>query len=148
MARRNANNLNHPDTVKGLKSLTPAFNWPRYFEKMNVAKFENVNIANPEFFKTLEVTLNNTSLEDLKTYLAWHITHANVSTCPRHSSPKTSIFQPYTYRNERAAAAMEALRGSGRWRSGEALGQKYVEVAFAGDSKERMLEDGERPGSG
>ena len=54
------------------------------------ARFENVNIANPEFFKDLESMLNRTSLEDIRTYLAWHITHANVRTLPSALSPRTS----------------------------------------------------------
>ena len=53
VTRRNANNLNHPDTLKGLQLLTPSFRWARYFEKMGSRRFENVNIANPEFFKNL-----------------------------------------------------------------------------------------------
>ena len=37
VARRNANNLNHPDTVKGLKARTPSFHWDGYLAKLGRA---------------------------------------------------------------------------------------------------------------
>ena len=140
VARRNANNLNHPDTVKGRASITPSFNWTRYFEAIKAAKFENVNIASPEFFKTLEATIHGSSLDDIKTYLTWHILHANVSTLPAAFVAANFDFFSRTLvgtkeqqpRWKRCVAAVDNDLG-------EALGLEYVELAFAGDSKERML---------
>ena len=51
VARRNANNLDHPDTVDGIKTLAPAFDWKRYFDKSGTPSLRNINIANPEFFQ-------------------------------------------------------------------------------------------------
>jgi putative endopeptidase len=140
VARRNANNLNHPDTLKGLASMTPSFNWTRYFEAMKTAKFENLNIASPDFFKSLETTIKDASLDDIKTYLTWHILHAQVSTLPA-----AFVAENFDFFSRTLTGTKEQLP---RWKRcvaavdndlGEALGRKYVEVAFAGDSKERML---------
>lgn len=141
VARRNANNLNHPDTIKGLKARTPSFNWDGYLAKLGAPKFDNLNIANPEFFKGVDQVLTSTSLDDLKTYLTWNMTRLNVGMLP--TAFVNENFDFYS----RTLIGTKELRP--RWKRcvdavdsdlGEALGQKYVELAFAGDSKERMLQ--------
>ena len=141
VTRRNANNLNHPDTVDGLKKLAPSFDWARYFERSGAPKFTNLNIGNPEFVKGLEQVLTSTSLDDLKTYLSWHVLHG--------AAPMLSA----AFVNENFEFYGKFLTGAKelqpRWKRcvarvdadlGEALGQKYVELAFAGESKTRMME--------
>jgi putative endopeptidase len=141
VARRNANNLNHPDTMKGLKARTPSFHWDGYLAKLGSPQFDNLNVANPEFFKGLDQVLATTPLDDLKTYLTWNMTRLNVGMLP--TAFVNENFDFYS----RTLIGTKELRP--RWKRcvdavdsdlGEALGQKYVEVAFAGDSKERMLQ--------
>lgn len=141
VARRNANNLNHPDTLKGLKALAPSFDWDRYLVKIDAPKFESLNIAAPDFFKGVEQTLAATPLDDLRTYLAWNMVRVSVAMLP-----STFVNENFDFYSRTLTGAKE-LRP--RWKRcvdavdqdlGEALGQKYVELAFAGDSKERMLQ--------
>src|SRR3954453_15159020 len=141
VARRNANNLNHPDSLDALKAVTPSFNWSRYFDQIGIAEVRNLNNANPEFFRNLERLLSNTSVDDLKTYLSWHMLRVSIEMLP--SAFVKEHFDFYS----RTLSGTKELRP--RWKRcvdavdhdlGEALGRKYVELAFAGDSKARMLQ--------
>jgi putative endopeptidase len=141
VTRRNAHNLNHPSTVPGLKSLTPSFDWTAYFKESGAPEFDKVNVANPEFFKKLEQVLNTTPFEDIKTYLTWHMLRT-----AGPMLPSAFVNESFDFYGRTLTGAKE-LRP--RWKRcisavdadlGEALGQKYVELAFAGDSKERMLQ--------
>jgi putative endopeptidase len=140
VTRRNANNLNHPDTVDGLKALTPIFDWNRYFETSGTPAVRNINIANPEFFKNLDRVLESTSLDDLKTYLTWHMLRVAAPLLPA-----AFVNEDFDF-NQRILTGAKELRPRAKRciiavdrDLGEALGQKYVELAFAGNSKAKML---------
>ena len=141
VTRRNANNLNHPDTLEGLKKLTPSFNWTGYFEQLGLSNVQSLNNANPEFFKNLEQVISGTSLDDLKTYLSWHMLRVSIEMLPTPFINENFDFYGRTLigtkelrpRWKRCVAAVDHDLG-------EALGQKYVELAFAGDSKDRMMQ--------
>ena len=141
VARRNANNLNHPGTLTTLKDLTPSFSWDGYLSLSGAPKFTDLNITNPDFFRNLDQLLTATPLDDLKTYLVWDMTRVSIAMLP---SP--FVNENFDFYSKTLTGAKE-LRP--RWKRcvaavdhdlGEALGQKYVELAFAGDSKERMLQ--------
>lgn len=141
VTRRNANNLNHPETLNGLKTLSPGFDWTAYLEKLGAPKFQNINLANPEYFKAFEQVLASTPLEDIKTYLTWHMLLVNVPMLPA-----AFVNENFDFFNRTLTGAKQLLP---RWKRcvnavdrdlGEALGQKYVELAFTGDSKGKMLQ--------
>jgi len=141
VARRNANNLDHPDTVDGIKTLAPAFDWKRYFDKSGTPSLRNINIANPEFFKNLNQVVTATSLDDLKAYLTWHMLHVAAPTLPA-----AFVNEDFDFNQRVLMGAKEMRPRSKRCiiavdrDLGEALGQKYVELAFAGNSKTKMLQ--------
>ncbi len=71
--RRDPNTRNHPTAVKDLNALTPGFQWSVFFADEAAPSFQRLNVGNPEFFKQLGVVLNQTSVDDLKTYLTWRV---------------------------------------------------------------------------
>ncbi len=138
--RRDPNNLNHKMTLKQLTTLAPNFAWSRYFEKLGTPGLVSFNVASPGFFRAANVELQKESLTDWKTYLRWHLVHANAENL-------SSAFV-----NENFAFFGTILRGveqlKPRWKRcvdstdqnlGEALGQAYVEMKFPPEAKQRAL---------
>ena len=137
-ARRNPHLTYHRMTLPQLEALTPAFNFKQYFSDRAAPGFETLNVAVPDFFKNLNATFSSTSLDDLKSYLIWHYVSANAELLSNPFVDETFDFY------SRYLAGAQKLEP--RWKRcvdltddalGEALGQKYVEKAFAGQSKEK-----------
>lgn len=122
-------------------SLDPSFGWPKYLAAVKAPAIESLNVAVPEFFKTLDSLINTTSLDDWKTYLTWHLVHTEA---PLLSS--AFVNENFDFYGKYLTGA-EELRP--RWKRcvsfvdgdlGEALGQKYVERTFGAEGKERTLQ--------
>ncbi len=125
-------------TVAELQALTPDFNFKQYFTDRDAPAFDSLNVSVPDFFRALNSTLASTSLEDLKSYMTWHYVSANADLL---SKPFVDENFDFYRRYLTGAQQLEP-----RWKRcvemtdgdlGEALGQKYVEKAFAGQSKEK-----------
>jgi putative endopeptidase len=141
VARRNPDARNHPMTVKDLPGLTSDFQWSVFFTGEAAPAFQKINVGNPEFFRKLGDLLNQTSLDDLKTYLTWRALLDNAPTMP-----KAFVDENFEFFGRTLTGAKEIQP---RWKRcveetdsalGEALGRKYVEVAFSGPAKARALE--------
>src|ERR1035438_244333 len=141
VTRRNPDARNHPMTVKDLPALTADFQWSIFFSGEAAPAFEKVNVGNPEYFRKLGDLLTRTSLEDLKTYLTWRALLDNA-----RAMPKAFVDENFDFFGRTLTGAKEIQP---RWKRcveeadsalGEALGQKYVEVAFSGPAKSRALE--------
>jgi putative endopeptidase len=141
VARRNPDNTYHKMTVDELAALTPDFGWKYYIQNIGIAPIKTLNVGVPDFVKALNTTIGDTSLADLKTYLRWHVLENNADLLPAAFQEENFNF---TGRILTGAKEMQA-----RWKRcvsatdralGEALGQKFVEVAFSGPSKTRALQ--------
>ena len=138
--RRDPKNLDHKLSSEELQKISPEFQWQVYFTKVGLPSISSLNVAVPNFFKTLNEEIGKNSVDDWKTYLRWHLVHANA----RHLS--SAIF------NENFAFFGKTLQGNERpklrWKRctediddylGEALGQAYVEKYFPPKAKEQAL---------
>ena len=139
--RRDPANLNHNLSEQDLQALTPDFSWNEYLRSLGSPPTAHYLVMTPDFFKGVNQLIADVPLENWKTYLRWQL--INVS-APLLSEP---------FAAERFAFYGQAMRGqkvqSSRWRRcaqsvdrnlDQALGQEYVTRAFAGDSKQRMLQ--------
>jgi endothelin-converting enzyme/putative endopeptidase len=140
VARREPTNIYHKMTVKELISLNPDFAWPRYFEDMQTPEFDQLNIAVPNFFRTLEEQLVLVPLDRWKVYLTWHLLHAEAGLLP-----DAFVEENFNFYGRTLTGAKE-LRP--RWKRcvqmvdgslGDALGKLYVERTFGAEGKERTL---------
>ena len=68
--------LFHKMTRAQLQALTPSFRWNAYFTALGMPATNQINVAQPAFYRALETQLKTNSLADLKTYLRWHMVHA------------------------------------------------------------------------
>jgi putative endopeptidase len=138
--RRDPVNIFHKLTLAELQSLSPAFDWAAYLKAAEAPPLERLNVAVPDFVKGLGALIESRSLDDLKTYLAWHVV--------REASPRLSA----AFVDESFDFYGKTLQGTQmlrpRWKRcvdtvdgalGEASGRLFVEEAFGVEGKERML---------
>ncbi len=138
VARRDPNLTHHKMSVSEFEALTPNFNFKQYFSDRVAPPFDSLNVAVPDYFKSLNDTLASTRLEDLKSYMVWHYVSSNATLLS-----KPFVDEAFDF-NQRFMTGAQELQP--RWKRcvqltdrslGDALGQKYVAKAFAGQSKEK-----------
>jgi putative endopeptidase len=137
--RRDPKNRDHKMSREQAAALAPDFQLDRYFKDVSAPAFTELNVGNPEFFKQVNAVVQSESLEALKTYVRWHVLN---SAAPWLSQP----FVDANFKFQQALTGQKEIQA--RWKRcvnltdrelGEALGQRYVEVAFSPESKQRML---------
>src|SRR5581483_937336 len=69
VARRNPHLTHHKMALAGLEALTPDFDFKQYFTDRRAPVFDTLNVSIPDYFKSLNGTLDSTSLDDLKNYM-------------------------------------------------------------------------------
>jgi putative endopeptidase len=140
VSRRDPEKQYHKMSRKDMEALSPLFHWEQYLTAGNSPPFQNVNVAYPEFFKTLNTELQNESLDNWKTYLTWHTLHSQVGMLPTPFVDENFQFFGKTLRG--------ATELRPRWKRcvdytdsqlGEALGQKFVERTFGKEGKQKTL---------
>jgi endothelin-converting enzyme/putative endopeptidase len=138
--RRDPYKLFHKMDVKSLQALTPEFDWNLYLRTAGLESVAAVNVTEPELYKELGKQWSSRDLDDIKTYLRWHVTEAMA---PHLSS---------AFVMENFAFVSKSLRGvpelPPRWKRcvarvdeqlGEALGQEFVSRSFSPELKEKTL---------
>ena len=138
--RRDPYKLFHKMTRAQLAALTPAFDWNAYLAAWGAGTLSEFNVTEPAFFQQVEALLASRSLDDWKTYLRWHVAHADAP----------YLATPFVTANYDFYSAY--LRGTKqlppRWKRcvqytdrnlGEALGQVFVQKTFTADTKARTL---------
>jgi putative endopeptidase len=126
-------------TFADLNAATPGFAWATYVNEIGSPRITEINLAHPDFFKTVNEMLKDVSLEDWKTYLRWQVLTA------------AAPFLSKNFADENFAFFRQTLSGvkeqQPRWRRcaawtdgqlGEALGQEFVRRNFTPDAKRRM----------
>jgi endothelin-converting enzyme/putative endopeptidase len=138
-SRRDPEKIYHRMPVKQLIGMNPSVAWDQYLKTIG-APVETINVAVPEFFKQLESEIKQVSLDEWKTYLTWHVIHSAAPILPA-----AFVNENFEFYGKTQTGAKE-LRP--RWKRcvqytdsdlGEALGQKYVELTFGQEGKERTL---------
>ncbi len=131
----------HKVTLADFQKSTPAFAWDRYLTAVGAPKMESVIIGQPEFFQALQTLLDKTSLDDIKTYLRWHLLVGTAPLLHEAAAQESFAFFGTTLTGQ--------PKLDDRWKRvirrvdeglGEALGQIYVERFFPAEAKKRMDE--------
>ncbi len=137
--RRDPKNRDHKMSRDEAAALGPNFYLNRYFTAVGAPRFTQLNVTNPDFFKQVDGVLESEPLDALKTYVSWHVLNA---AAPWLSQP----FVDDNFKLQQKLTGQEQIQA--RWKRcvnltdrelGEALGQRYVDVTFGPESKQRML---------
>jgi putative endopeptidase len=138
VARRDPNNLYHKMTLKELAALAPTFDWRKFFNQTGAPAFDSLNVDVPEFVKTMQAVITDTSLDDLKTYLSWHLLHDNADVLPKTFQDETFQFFGKTL------SGAKEMRP--RWKQcvdqtdgqiPDALGQNFIDKTLGEEGKRR-----------
>jgi putative endopeptidase len=138
--RREPEKIYHKLSRQQWQALTPSFSFATYLSDLGAPEFTALNVASPDFFKALDVELKTVSLDDLKTYLRWHLVHSQVEVLPEPFVDEDFNFYGKTLQGTKELQA--------RWKRcvaaadgdlGEALGQVFVEKYYPPEAKARTL---------
>lgn len=138
--RREPEKIYHKLSEQDWQALAPSFSFAKYVSDTGTPAFSSLNVASPDFFKALDAELKSVSLEDLKTYLRWHLVHSQVQALPKAFVDEDFNFYGRTLQGTKELQA--------RWKRcvaaadgdlGEALGQIFVEKYYPPEAKARTL---------
>jgi len=137
--RRDPRNRDHKMSREEAIALAPDFNLNHYFTGVGAPNFTALNVGNPDYFKRVDGVISTLPLESLKVYVSWHVMRA---AAPWLSHP----FVEANFKMRQALTGQPQIQD--RWKRcvglvdqslGEALGQRYVELTFGAEGKQRML---------
>ena len=137
--RRDPKNRDHKMSRDQAATLASNFYLNRYFTAVGAPGFSDLNVSNPDFFKQVNAVVESEPLDAWKIYVSWHLLD---SAAPWLSKP----FVDTNFKMQQYLTGQEKIQD--RWKRcvdstdqalGEALGQKYVELTFGPESKQRML---------
>jgi endothelin-converting enzyme/putative endopeptidase len=138
--RRDPAATDHMMPVAEWTALSPAFDWSKYVAAAGAPMFERLNVAVPDYFKTLNTIVEVTPLDELKTYLTWQFLNASADMLPKVFADADFDFFNRTLGGQQAQLP--------RWQRcvsetdsqlGEALGKAFVEEAFGPAAKADTL---------
>ena len=138
--RRDPQKLYHKMTVQEFETLAPSFQWKTFFAQVGLPSVANLNVAAPDFFKTLSVEIDKEDLANWKVYLRWHLVEANA-----RYLPAAFVNADFDFHGKILSGAEQI---EPRWKRctqdvdddlGEALGQAYVDKYFSPEAKQQVV---------
>jgi putative endopeptidase len=136
---RDPNKTYNKFSVANFDQMTPHLKWSQLLPEMKLNSVDTVIVAQPDFFKSADVLLASTSIEDWKVYLDWNMLKGSASALSSpfvkanfEFSSVLSGQKVQTPRNERMSSLVDGSIG-------ELLGQLYVEKYFTPAAKEYMV---------
>jgi putative endopeptidase len=139
--QRDPHNLFHKMDLKQVKALTPSFDWDTYLKTGGAGNVNTFNVTEPKFYQEVEQQLKNNSLDDLKTYLRWHLASANAPYLSSRFVQANFDFYAHTLRGvEQLPARWKRCVRLTDGQLGEALGQEFVNRTFTKDTKKNAVE--------
>ena len=138
--RRDPNNVYHRMAAKELQSLSPSFPWNAYFGAFGLTNLQSLNVAAPDYLKTMDSVITAEDLAAWQAYLRWHLVHAQARWLPSQFVEEDFNFygRTMTGQQELQPRWKRCVRYTDR-ALGDALGQAYVEIAFGPATKQRAL---------
>jgi endothelin-converting enzyme/putative endopeptidase len=138
--QRDPHNLFHKMDRKQLQALTPDFDWNTYLKTAGIDQVSTFNVTEPKFYQELDRQIQTNSLDDLKTYLRWHIASANAPYLSSKFVNQNFDFYSHTLRGvEQIAPRWKRCVRLVDGQLGEALGQEFVNRAFSQQTKQSTL---------
>jgi endothelin-converting enzyme/putative endopeptidase len=140
--RRDPRNLNHPTDVAGLSKELTHFSLADYVAAGHAPASGKANDSEPKFFAEFNALVADTPIDQIRSYLRWHLLHAYAGTSLPESI-ETENWNFYAHILNGAEKQQE------RWKRctslidremGEALGQAYVAKYFPPAEKQKALQ--------
>jgi putative endopeptidase len=129
----------HILTLEALQTLDPGFDWTSFFSAEEAPKVNDLNVAQPDFFKAENELIASQSLEALKAYLRLHVIDTFAPWLSQPFQDASFQFFQHTLQGQAEQTA--------RWKRcttiadrnmGEAVGQDWVKQNFPPQAKQNM----------
>ncbi len=139
--QRDPQNLNHPTDIATFSKQVPHFAIAPYVAASHAPAKGKMNETEPKFFAEFNTLVADTPLDQIKTYLRWHLLHAYAGT----SMPEAFEQESWNFYSHTLNGAEKQQE---RWKRcttrvdremGEALGQVYVAKYFPPEDKKRAV---------
>ncbi|HSP13404.1 MAG TPA: M13 family metallopeptidase [Thermoanaerobaculia bacterium] len=125
--------------VAQLASIAPNVNWPALLQSAGLTDLQTLNVAQPEFFKTVSRLVDEVPLETWKAYLKWHVLDQSAT-----SLSSAFVNEDFNFSGRILSGTKEQQE---RWKRcvrstdfylGDLLGQEYVRRTFTPEAKAKM----------
>lgn len=130
-------------SVEETTKLSPSIKWTEMTKALGLHNVDSIVVGQPEFFRSLEKTLNTTRVEDWKIYLKWSL----LNTYADYLNKAIELESFHFY-----STVLEGIKEQKpRWKRivedtdamlGELIGQVYVEEYLPKGTKEKLVEIG------
>jgi len=126
-----------------LQKSTTNFDWKNYFKGINLTEIDSVIVGQPEFIKGFSSILKSSSLDEIKSYLKFHL----VGSYAEFLNKKIKDQDFYFYETVLSGTQKQKPR----WKQaveqtnkslGELIGQEYVKDYLPANTKEKFKEIG------
>src|SRR5437762_845617 len=135
--QKNYNKMTQAD----LQKLMPDWNWTDYFTAIDLAEPGDINVGQPDFFKTANAIFTKTPIDDWKTYLRWHLINDAAEELSKDFVNEDFNFNQSILRGTKEIKPRwKRVVASTNGALGEALGKLYVADYFPPEAKSRALE--------
>lgn len=138
--KRDPYQLFHKMPLRDWQALTPQFNWNDYLNALGRPALDQVNVSEPKFYRAFDRQLQARTIDEIKSYLRWHLAHAFApALSPAFVNEHFNFFS-------RALLGVKELPP--RWKHcvsfsdaqlGEAVGEEFVRRTFKPETKANVL---------
>ncbi len=138
--RREPKNVHHKMKLGAFEALAPSFAWKQFLSESKTPAINGLDVSDPGFFKGLERSLSDFSLEEWKAYLRWNVVHGLVAMLPTaFVNEDFDFFGKKLGGQDQLKARWKRCVADADGSLGEALGQEYVAREFGPQAKKRVL---------
>jgi endothelin-converting enzyme/putative endopeptidase len=135
---RDLDRIYHRLDRAGLATLAPSIPWDVWFEAIGDPGLDAINVGMPDYFRALGEVLPATSMPTLRAYLRFRLLTTTAGELPRAFVEEDFDFYGRILSGqERIAPRWKRCVDATDEAVGDLLGRRFVERAFAGDSRER-----------
>jgi putative endopeptidase len=135
-----ATNYNKVPTTE-LPDLMPQFAWKTYLAEAGIADIDGVVVLQTDYMKALDDIIQDTAMEDWKTYLKWSVLNATAGLLNEALDLQNFEFYSKTLRGiEEPRPLWRRGVGTVNGNLGEVVGKVYVARRFPPDAKAKMQE--------
>ncbi|HEY0795526.1 MAG TPA: M13 family metallopeptidase [Acidisarcina sp.] len=129
----------HPMPVSDLVALAPDYDWASYFTGVELNGLSHLNVATPDFFKTMDQVVTSNDLSVLKSYLRFHVVNGAAPLLSDKFFNANFEFFGHELQGQLTPTPLWKRCTSMTDRAlGEAVGQDWVKKNFPPDAKANM----------
>jgi len=141
LQRRDPELTYNKSNLDSIASQMPNLAWERYFNLTGIDATDQINVNQPDYFKYLNQTFEETALQTLKHYLAWQFINASAPYLSTdHVNARFDFYGRTMQGKEKIRPRWKRMVSITNNAMGEALGKIYVEKYFPPADKKRMTD--------